>query len=52
MNKLQPELADISVETRTKKEPIDLNDLYSRRAMDLEQSDLNTNQLPPPNTTR
>lgn len=45
-------LKDIGMETRTKKEPIDINDLYSRRALELEQNDLNTNQLPHPNITR
>lgn len=43
---------DIGIETRNKKEPIDLNDIYAKRALEIEQSDLNINQLPPPNTTR
>jgi hypothetical protein len=52
MDSLKPEINDISVETRTKKEPLDLNDLYARRALELEQTDLNINQLPLPNITR
>jgi hypothetical protein len=52
MDKLKPELADISQETRTRKEPLDLNELNARRAIELEQNDLNTNQLPPPTTSR
>ena len=45
-------IKDIGIETRTKKEPIDINDLYARRALELEQNDLNINQLPHPNNTR
>ena len=52
MDSLRPEINDISVETRTKKEPLDLNDLYARRALELEQTDLNIKQLPLPNITR
>ena len=49
---IESSIKDIGIETRTKKEPIDINDLYARRALELEQSDLNINQLPHPNTTR
>jgi hypothetical protein len=49
---LQPHMKDISVETREKKEPIDLNELYSRRALELEKNDLNINQLPLPSINR
>ena len=45
-------IKDIGIETRTRKEPIDINDLYARRALELEQNDLNINQLPHPNNTR
>lgn len=52
MQKLTPEIGDISVETRPRKQEINLDDLRSRRALDLERNDLNITQLAPPEGSR
>lgn len=43
---LRPEINDISLETRPKKSEINLAELRSQRALELEQTDLNKSQLP------
>jgi hypothetical protein len=43
---IKPDINDFSIETRAKKSEINLSELRSQRALELEQSDLNKCQLP------